>query len=423
MRKLMDASLSFSYRNIIVTGYDKVKNRKPSLFVSNHQNTFMDGLVLIKVAKDIQPNILVRADIFKSKWAAIALDVIRLIPIYRKKDNMGSVTQNNEIFKKCIHLFEKGESLLIFPEGNHAIKRYLRPMQKGPARIAFQAEEENNFQLGLNVIPYGVHYESHPERWHDLHLHFGDAFQVQEYKNEFDENPSKAQKQFTDRISKEISTEMLDIKWHSEYEFMEQVRTLLKPYALKWIHNRKSIVHAENELINKITSNLQEDEEKTRLLKGKLQSYFEEVKKSKLSKDYTARKQCVVSFILKAMGVLIGSPFWLAAKVINFIPEYIIEKKVIAGVKDITWHISLRSGISLFIYPLYYFLIFIILGISFDWVIAGIVVFTFPLISVVMYETQYHFKKLKNAFILFKNPKIVNQEKELVTEFKTLAVK
>lgn len=102
LRIFLNASISFSYRNIIVTGYDKIKNRKPILFVSNHQNTFMDGLVLVKVAKNINPNILVRADIFKSKWAALALDIIHLIPIYRKKDNMGSVAQNNEIFKNAL---------------------------------------------------------------------------------------------------------------------------------------------------------------------------------------------------------------------------------------------------------------------------------------------------------------------------------
>ncbi len=46
----LNASMSFSYRNIIITGYDKIKNRNPFLFVSNLQNTFMDGLVLVKVA-------------------------------------------------------------------------------------------------------------------------------------------------------------------------------------------------------------------------------------------------------------------------------------------------------------------------------------------------------------------------------------
>ncbi|WMN12130.1 1-acyl-sn-glycerol-3-phosphate acyltransferase [Marivirga salinae] len=422
LRTLMNVSMAFSYRNIIVTGYDKIKNSMPALFVSNHQNTFMDGLVLVKVGHNIRPNILVRADIFKSKWASIALDIIRLIPIYRKKDNMGSVAQNNEIFKKCIDLFKKGEPLLIFPEGNHAIKRFLRPIQKGPARIAFQAEEGNNFQLGLNVVPFGLHYERHPKRWHDLHVHFGDAFKVSDFQKVYEENPTKANKQFNDKIRKDISAEMVDIQWHAEYEFMEHVRTLLKPYAMKWAENKKSIVHAENEVVNRIAYHLQENEDLTSSLKENTNNYFREVNKNKLSEDFKAKKPTIVEFLFKAIGILIGLPFWIIAKVINFIPEFIIEKKVIAGVKDITWHISLRTGISMFLYPIYYLLIFIVLGFSIGWIIAGITVFTFPLISVVMYETEYHYKKLRNAFILFKKPEIIKQEQELVKEFKGLFV-
>lgn len=423
LRIFLNASMSFSYRNIVVSGYDKIKNRKPVLFVSNHQNTFMDGLVLVKVAKNINPNILVRADIFKSKWASMALDIIHLIPIYRKKDNMGSVAQNNDIFKKCFDLFKRGKTLLIFPEGNHAIRRFLRPMQKGPARIAFQAEEENDFRLGLNVAPFGLHYENHPKRWHDLHVHFGNTFQIKDFQKEFEENPIKTQKHFTDKIRKDISAEMVDIKWHSEYEFMEQIRTLLKPYALKWAENKKSIIHAENEVVNKIAQRLKKDEGKTEKLKDKVKLYFEEIKKNKLTEDFIAKKPTILGLFFKAIGVLIGLPFWFVAKIINFIPEFIIEKKVIAGVKDITWHISLRTGISLFLYPIYYLLIFVVIGSSLDWVLAGIIVFTFPLISVVMYETEYHFKKLRNAFFLFKNPKTLKQEQELVKEFKTLMIK
>jgi 1-acyl-sn-glycerol-3-phosphate acyltransferase len=418
----MEFSLSFSYRNIIITGYDKVKYRKPTLFVSNHQNTFMDGLVLINAARNISPNILVRADIFKSKLAALALDIIRLIPIYRKKDNMGSVAQNNEIFKKCVDLFKKGEPLLIFPEGNHAIKRFLRPLQKGPARIAFQAEEENNFQLGLHVAPFGIHYENHPKRWYDLHVHFGEAFMVKDFQSTFQENPTKAQKQFTDKIREEISNEMIDIQWHEEYEFMERVRTLLEPYALNWVENAKSIVQAENVIIDRITNQLQENEDKTAFLKNRIESYFNEVKNQKLSEDFLAAKPNLFGLFFKAIGVLIGLPFWLLAKVINFIPEYIIEKKVIARVKDITWHISLRAGIALFLYPLYYLLILIAFGFSFDWILAGIVVCSFPLLSVVMLETEYHFKKLKNAIFILKSPDVLDKERDLVQKFREFAL-
>ena len=175
-------------------------------------------------------------------------------------------------------------------------------------------------------------------------------------------------------------------------------------------------------MINQIADELKEDEGKTEVLKAKLNSYYKEVKENKLSEDFIAEKPSVFNLFFKAIGILIGLPFWIAAKIINFLPEYIIEKKVIAGVKDITWHISLRTGVSLFLYPIYYLIIYIVLGISLNWVLAGIIAFTFPLISVVLYETEYHFKKLKNAFILFKNPKILKQEQELVQEFISLLV-
>ena len=67
---------------------------------------------------------------------------------------------------------------------------------------------------------------------------------------------------------------MVDIKWHSEYEFMEQVRTLLKPYVLKWAENKKSIVHAENSVVNKIAEQLQEKRAKNQLYYGRIQTHI-----------------------------------------------------------------------------------------------------------------------------------------------------
>jgi ABC-type multidrug transport system fused ATPase/permease subunit len=201
---------------------------------------------------------------------------------------------------------------------------------------------------------------------------------------------------------------------------MEQVRLLLKPYAIKWAKNKKSIVHADNEVINKIAEALKEDDEKIKSLKSEVSTYFKTIKKHQLTSDFEAKKPNLFNLGLKTFGLLIGFPFWMIAKLLNFIPEYIIEKKIIAGVKDITWHISLRTGISMFLYPIYYFIIFLILGFSLEWVLAGIIVFTFPLISVALYETEYHFRKWKNALMILKNPEILNQEQELVNKFKAL---
>lgn len=77
----------------------------------------------------------------------------------------------------------------------------------------------------------------------------------------------------------------------------------------------------------------------------------------------------------------------------------------------------------MFLYPIYYLLTFIALGLSIGWILAGMIVCSFPLISIIMYETEYHFKKLKNAFIIFKKPQILKQEQELILEFKDLLMR
>jgi ABC-type multidrug transport system fused ATPase/permease subunit len=201
---------------------------------------------------------------------------------------------------------------------------------------------------------------------------------------------------------------------------MELVRVLLKPYAMKWADSKKSSVHAENEVVNTIGDQLQKNGEKMASLKSQVEGYFEKVKDFKLSEDFVAAKPTIFGLLFKIVGVLLGLPFWLIATIINFVPEYIIEKKVVGQVKDLSWHISLRTGASMFVYPIYYLFIFVILGFSLSWLFAGILLFTFPLLSVVMLETEYHFKKLKNSFVLFQKPEVLKQEQELVKEFKSL---
>lgn len=410
--------VSFSYRKIYTAGYHKVKNKLPALFVSNHQNTFMDGLILTKSAYKNRPHILVRADIFKSKLAALALDLIHLIPIYRKRDGMGSVAQNNDIFKKCIDLFGNKQSILIFPEGNHAIQRFLRPLQKGAARLAFQAEEAYDFQLGLQLMPMGLHYENHPNRWYDLHVYYGDPILAKDYEKLYREQPQQAINELTALINEKISQEMIDIKWHDEYETMEDFRLLLKPYAISFAENKKSQIHAENELIQTLSQYFQADETTFSVFKTNLSTFYASVKDAGMTKDFKAVRPNIIQLIFKFIGLISGFPFWLLAKIGNLIPEYLIERKVIASVKDITWHISLRAGISSFLYPLYYGLLWLIFGLIFDSIIGAIICFSMPIFSVIQYEWAYQFRHFRNDLILFRNTEILNQEKGIVVALK-----
>ncbi len=420
MRRLVSAAYAFGFRNVIITGYSKIKNDKPALFVANHQSTFMDGILMGITAIKANPYILVRADIFKSKLAKVSLDLIRLLPIYRMRDGINNVSQNDIVFEQCFQVFDNKGVVALFPEGNHAIERSLRPLQKGAARIALLAEERNDFNLDLSIIPVGLHYENHAERWNDVYIHYGKPFSALPFKELYQENPQQAYKELTDKIREGLENEMLDIKWKEEYSFFEKLRQLIKPYSLQLSSNAKSIVHAENDLLERIRIKLVNDKPALNEIKKKVSDFFQRANEVGLSSDFQIVKPNMLKLILQGIKLLAALPFWAIAKVANAIPEFIIENKVIKGVKDPTWHISLRVGISTFLYPIYYGFLWIILSLFFDWVIGGIIVFSLPLISVIYYETEYLFKKARNHYLLIKNKELLKEEKKIKDEMMSL---
>ncbi len=420
MRRLVSGAYAFGFRRVIVTGYPAIKKSKPALYVANHQSTFMDGILMGISAYKASPYILVRADIFKSAFAKLALDLIRLLPIYRKRDGLSSVTQNDSVFEKCFQIFESKGVVALFPEGNHAIERSLRPLQKGAARIAFQAEERNDFKLDLAIIPVGLHYENHGERWHDVYIKYGKPFSILPYKELYEENPQKALKDLTDKIKEALEKEMIDIKWTEEYALFEKIRQILKPHAMQLAPEKETLVQAENTLLELIRITLQKTPNRLNEIRSKVNDYFTQAKKLKLSEDFQMKKPNGARFALQTLGLIIGSPFWLIAKIINYPAEFIVENKIIKGVKDKTWHISLRVGISTFLYPIYYGVLWVIFSLLFDWLIGGLITFSLPLISIVYYEMELLWKQWNNHRILMKQGYFMEKEQEIVADLKDL---
>lgn len=421
---LLKFGFAFTYRRIIPLGYEKVKKYKPAIFVANHQNTFMDGVVMVYTAGSSNPSILVRADIFKSNWAKAALGLLKLMPIYRKRDGINTLSQNEQIFNQCFDIFSRKGVVGLFPEGNHAFPRRLRPLQKGAARIALQAEEEKNFELNLSIIPVGLQYENHTERWHDVYVQYTDAINLQDYKLVYEENPQQAYKTITDEIKSGISSQMIDIQSEDSLQFYEQVRILMKQVNQQYTNEKEgqeeSLVHRENKMIQGLSSHFESHKNEKESLKKRLYDLISEMKKAGINTYFPIKKAHGLLIMIKCLLMAILIPFYLIFKLINAIPSYIIENKVIAGVKDITWHLSLRFAVGAFIYPIFFGLIWIVLALLIDNILAAIIIFSFPLISIIGLEWIHYFKILKNSWLLRKRSDLVLEKEILIQEIKKI---
>lgn len=151
----------------------------PIIFVANHQNAFLDAVIL-GCSSSRTPWFLTRANVFQKDLVKKIFNTLKMTPVYRFRDGFGTLRKNDEVIENCIQLLGQGESIVIFGEGNHDEHWRLRPLQKGFARIAIAAEEKNNWALDVKIVPVGIQYDSHSKFRSRILISFGKPISVKE---------------------------------------------------------------------------------------------------------------------------------------------------------------------------------------------------------------------------------------------------
>jgi 1-acyl-sn-glycerol-3-phosphate acyltransferase len=83
--------------------------------------------------------------------------------------------------RHSIELLERGEMLVIFPEGGIFRDRKVHPLKSGIARLALSAESSHS-GLGIKIVPIGINYsEPYPTWGTDVSIHIGSAIEVADY--------------------------------------------------------------------------------------------------------------------------------------------------------------------------------------------------------------------------------------------------
>ncbi len=224
------------YRKVEIKNFPKnLPPNTPLLIVSNHQNTLMDALAIVLNVGERQPYFLTRADLFKKAFIRKMLMSLKMLPVYRLRDGMDEMQQNDEIFQTCVNILSSGGTLAAFPEGNHGVQYHLRPFKKGLARIAFRAETEHNWGANLQILPCGLYYTHCQKMGERLIINFGEPFKVSDFRNEYEQNQPRSLTQITRRMADEIKSLMLHfddlphhdtLKWLTDLEIRKEGDTL-----------------------------------------------------------------------------------------------------------------------------------------------------------------------------------------------------
>jgi len=389
------------YRRFKVINRQKIPKNSPVIFAVNHQNALMDALAVLYGVHG-QKVFMARADIFRKKWTARLLYFLKILPAYRIRDGFHSVDQNKETFKEVIKVLEHNTPFCILPEGNHFGEKRLRPLQKGAARLAFLAEEANDFKLGLYIVPVGLDYSNYYNAGSDLLVTIGDPIPVVKYREQYIENPLLAIGSLRDDIATGMRKVMIDIQPCEHYNTIYSAMEMYGPVALRKQNLRNTLVNSfrvKKHLSTDLINHFKKDDASIKDLTFELDSYHKKIVDYGI-KDWLIAKKFVnpVSFIIESLITLLLMPVHLYGMILNYLPYRIPVYKT-KKIKDRHFISSIRFVLGMLFFFAWYLIIPIASFFIFDNIFLNLAfILSLPLTGIFSFYYYRRLLKLRGKF-------------------------
>ena len=336
MYYILNYTLRLYFRNIKI--HNKPSKYGKTIFVSNHAASFMDPLVIAAFNRSVV-YFLTRSDVFTSFTKPIFWTA-HMLPIYRKRDGVNTKEKNNEVFIKCTETLLRNRSLLIFGEGvtDDKFIRRLKSIKKGALRIGFTTLEACNWKEKVYVAAIGCNY-SNPSRFgSDLLIKNSKPILLNEYKEEYLENPSKVISRLTLKIQEVLKNELTHLEEIENTEYHERIMMIQRKGMVDTFSNRPNLSERWN-YSSDLASRINEGSIKvTDDIKGEIDSYFNKLKDKDISDDLlydsTRNPFSTSQFLIQILSLPIAVLGFIHCSLFYFSIKQFVEKKFR---RDVFW--------------------------------------------------------------------------------------
>lgn len=388
------------YKTTTIVGLENIKKDTPLIITPNHQNTLMDALCIIYNIPG-RAVFMARSDIFgKSKAITAILRFLKILPIYRIRDGVKQLQNNDASFEEAVGVLEDKQKLVVLPEGSHLGQRRLRLLKKGVARIAFMAEERNNFQLGIQIVPTGLDYSHYINFGSRFLVTYGKPIPVSKYKDLYYENPQKAMAAMMEDIKNAMVPLMLNLDNEAEYKTLETlcnlyINNLYKGNQRKRRASHKLILEQSQRFGQKLLDFANTNSDDYQNVKSKVTEVSELLKK--LNLRYWAIAQngySQVGIIINRILQLITCPIFFIGYLVNILPFY-LPVHFARKVKDPQFLSSYRYVIAVITFTLFYTIYLVVLLIAMPkiWMALAASV-AIPYLGMIAFRYYVWFKKV-----------------------------
>jgi 1-acyl-sn-glycerol-3-phosphate acyltransferase len=358
LKYIITIGIRLYYKEVKINNLEYLPSSGPLIIVANHPNTLMDAWVIGMLSK--RPiYYIAKGTLFNSSWKLKILRGLKMIPINRSGEQKSVGVDNTETFRECYELLERGEIIVIFPEGTSYRERVLRELKSGAARIALETENRNNGKLGLKIVAVGLNY-SQPEKFRsNIYIDIDRPESLDDYYEAYKENPREASKKLTTHIRRRLEKVLLTTESREEEQIVEQLYQLL---SSKYIQEKDKGVKKDVDKMKAIKDRIDE----LKLLEPwtlnsiilKMRAIQWKLDKMHIRADFLDRKFRSVLFyrqlFLSICFIALALPLLVIGFMHNAFQYYFADKLILRLTKDIEYYAPLAVLIGLFLYPIVY---------------------------------------------------------------------
>ena len=372
-----------AYRRFEVHGKELLPKDGAMVFGVNHSNTLMDALVLLS-SNNIRKVFIARGDIFKSPIVAKILNFLRILPIFRIRNGVAAVRNNDETLNKAVDVLHDHVDLYLFPEGTHRTKHSLMRMGKGLFHIAVDANKQFGNESPVYIIPAAIEYGDYFRFRSTAMINFGEPINVTEFlKNATEENEAVTINQLKDKLHEEISKLFTFIPDNEDYDAIWEIVKMKNEKRAgglykKMLRNRATV--------DKVLKYKEEKPEEAQNLFERVLDFSKERVRQKISVISTAKKYPLLNSLWKILLLILGLPYFVASAVVN-LPVWLITLIIRGKLKDPAFGNTVSYGVELVMFPLIFIVGTILLycNLPWMWALGGTVLLYFSYVFFVDY--------------------------------------
>ncbi|UKN03061.1 hypothetical protein K6119_05990 [Paracrocinitomix mangrovi] len=349
---------------------------------------------------------MTRSDVFKP-WLKPITWSSQMVPIYRaEQDGGGTYDKNQEIFVEVQKVLKQRKNLIMFGEGltYDTFMRSLKPLRKGPARIAINTMESTNWEIDLKIRAVGINYANPGTFRADVVVKFGDPILLKDLKPMYDENPNKVMTHIIRTMQNELEKNTVFLADKKKLDFFEHLLILSRKGMNDKHYDPKIPVIEKFEYSQKlgqrINNEYQGEETQWEELKSSTDNYFKKLEENKVDESFVYQFQKnnnKKSLFKNWLFLLLTFPIFILGAIHSAIPYFAVKKLVEKMFKRPVFWSGVKAvlgGLFWLIYTLPIFWLFDAflypaLGISDFWIgfiISWIYFWTIPAVTFIFWH-------------------------------------